>query len=270
LSWLPRLVATDMDGTLIRTDQTASPYSHEVLQRVVDAGVPVIGVTGRGPRLRAVSAVDLPMARYLVCAQGAYVLDVRADVAISVVHLPAEVARDAIKLLEDEVGPVLVTVEAGEEEGAPLYGEAGFSWPFPGAWLEGARDLILRGELLKVFVKREGLDPDEFLAMARRVIPPELCDVTYAGMGFLEICPSGVTKAVGLAAVADRLGVAAADVLAFGDMPNDIPMLNWAGHSVAVANAHADVLAVAHEVTLSNDDDGVARYLDRLFPAPAS
>ncbi len=255
-----------MDGTLIRSDQTASAYSHEVLQRVVDAGVPVVGVTGRGPRLRELSALDLPMARYLVCAQGAYVLDVQANAAISVVRLPAEVARDAIKLLENEVGPVLVTVEAGEHAGAPLYGEAGFAWPFPGAWLEGARDLILRGDLIKVFVKKAELAPNDFLAIARRVLPLELCEVTYAGMGFLEICPTGVSKAIGLAAVAERLGVAAADVLAFGDMPNDVPMLTWAGHGVAVANAHEEVLAVVDEVTSSNDDDGVARYLEPLFP----
>jgi hypothetical protein len=74
--------------------------------------VPVVGVTGGGPRLRDVTVRDLPMARYLVCAQGAYVLDTAEDVAISVVHFPAEVARDAVKLLEDEIGPVLVTVEA--------------------------------------------------------------------------------------------------------------------------------------------------------------
>jgi hypothetical protein len=265
LTHLPRLIATDMDGTLVRTDHTVSAYSHEVLRRVVAAGVPVVGVTGRGPRLRTVTARDLPMARYLVCAQGGYVLDVAEDVALSVVRLPAEVARDAVKLLEDEIGPVLVTVEAGEEAGAALHGEPGFEWPFPEAWTEATRDTALRGDLLKVFVKKPGLDPDDFLAIARRLIPHELCDVTYAGLGFLEICPSGVSKAVGLASVAERLGVQATDVLAFGDMPNDVPMLIWSGHSVAVSNAHAEVLAVADEVTLSNDDDGVADYLSRLF-----
>jgi len=261
----PRLVATDMDGTVVHSDHTVSPYSHDVLRRVVAAGVPVVGVTGRGPRLRTVTARDLPMARYVVCAQGAYVLDVVEDVALSIVHLPAEVARDAVKLLEDVVGPVLLTVETGEAADAPLYGEAGFHWPFPEAWLEATRDVSLRGELLKVFVKKPGLDPDDFLAIARRVVPPELCDVTYSGLGFLEICPSGISKAVGLASVAERLGVEAADVLAFGDMPNDVPMLIWAGHGVAVANAHVEVLAVADEVTLSNDEDGVARYLADLF-----
>ncbi len=265
MSRLPRLVATDMDGTLVRTDHSVSPYSHDVLRQVVAAGVPVVGVTGRGPRLRTVTARDLPMARYLVCAQGGYVLDTATDEALSVVRLPAEVARDAVKLLEDEVGAVLVTVEAGEEDGATLHGEAGFLWPFPESWTEATRDVALHGDLLKVFVKKPDLDPDEFLAIARRLIPSELCDVTYAGLGFLEICPSGVSKAVGLASVADRLGVEAADVLAFGDMPNDVPMLTWAGHGVAVANAHAEVLAVADEVTLSNDNDGVARYLAALL-----
>lgn len=266
MSRLPGLVATDMDGTLVRSDHTVSAYSHDVLRRVVAAGVPVVGVTGRGPRLRQITARDLPMARYLVCAQGGYVLDVLTDVTLSVVRLPAEVARDAVKLLEDEVGPVLVTVEAGEQAGATLHGEAGFDWPFPEAWQEATRDSALRGDLLKVFVKKPGMDPDDFLAAARRTVPHELCDVTYAGLGFIEICPAGVSKAVGLAAVAERLGVQATDVLAFGDMPNDVPMLSWAGHGVAVANAHAELLAVADEVTTSNDEDGVAHYLEALLP----
>ena len=265
LPGLPALIATDMDGTLVRSDQTVSAYSHEVLRRVVAAGVPVFGVTGRGPRLRTITSRDLPMARFLVCAQGGYVLDLVAGEAIAVVRLPAEVAREAVKLLEDEVGPVLITVEADDADGAPLHGEVGFGWPFPEGWREATRDAAVRGDLLKVFVKAPDRHPDEFLAVARRVLPRELCDVTYAGQGFLEICPAGVTKAAGLATVADRLGVAAADVLAFGDMPNDVPMLVWAGHSVAVANAHAEVLAVADEVALSNDEDGVARYLDTLF-----
>ena len=265
MTGLPRLVATDMDGTLVRSDHTVSAYSHQVLRRLTESGVPVVGVTGRGPRLRQITARDLPMARYLVCAQGAYVLDVAADVALSVMRLPAEVARDAVKLLEDEVGPVLVTVEAGEEVDAPLHGELGFSWPFPERWQESTRDAALRGDLLKVFVKKPGWEPDAFLAVARRVIPLELCDVTYSGLGFLEICPSGVTKAVGLAEVAERLGFTAPDVLAFGDMPNDVPMLTWAGQGVAVANAHPEVLAVADGVTLSNDEDGVARYVERLL-----
>ena len=89
-----------------------------------------------------------------------------------------------------------------------------------------------------------------------------------AGLGYIEICPPGVDKATGLAVVVQALGVDPDDVLVFGDMPNDLPMFAWAGFGrVAVANAHPDLRAAADEVTLSNDDDGVARYLARMLGA---
>ena len=83
--------------------------------------------------------------------------------------------------------------------------------------------------------------------------------------GMVEVSAAGVTKAAGLAWVADRLGVPAHEVVAFGDMPNDLPMLAWAGWGVAMGNAHPAVLAAADDVTGSNDDDGVAAYLERLL-----
>ena len=180
-------------------------------------------------------------------------------------RIPAESVRDAVKLIEAEVGPVLVTVEADDADGAVLHGEAGFVWPYPDAWAESTRDAMFRGELLKAFVAKPEMDVDGFLSVARRAVPPELGEVTYAGLGFLEICPTGVSKAAGLAVVCAQLGVDAADVLAFGDNVNDVPMLVWAGHGVAVANAHPELRAIADEVTGSNDDDGVARYLEDLL-----
>ncbi len=83
--------------------------------------------------------------------------------------------------------------------------------------------------------------------------------------GLLEISAAGVTKATGLAALAEHRGIDARDVSAFGDMPNDLPMLAWAGRSYAVANAHADVLKAADEVIRSNDDDAVAEVLEGWF-----
>jgi hydroxymethylpyrimidine pyrophosphatase-like HAD family hydrolase len=99
-----------------------------------------------------------------------------------------------------------------------------------------------------------------------RLVPPDVAAVTQAGLGFVEILPPGVNKATGLAMVTANLGVDPAEVLVFGDMPNDVPMFEWAGWGrVAVANAHPSVLAVADEVTLGNDEDGVAVYLDQLL-----
>src|SRR5947199_4841281 len=88
---------------------------------------------------------------------------------------------------------------------------------------------------------------------------------TISGEKLVEISAAGITKAYALAALCEQLRVKPSAVLAFGDMPNDIPMLEWAGHSIAVANAHPTVLAAADTVTTSNDEAGVARILERLF-----
>ena len=108
--------------------------------------------------------------------------------------------------------------------------------------------------------------PEDLLAVARRIVPPDVATVTQAGLDYLEICPAGVDKGTGLAVVAEAVGVDPADVLVFGDMPNDLPMFGWAGWGrVAVANAHPELLSIADAVTLSNDEDGVAVFLDRLL-----
>src|SRR6266540_3481605 len=214
---LPKLIATDLDGTLVRSDDTVSAYTHAVLDRVRSAGIPLVGVTGRGPRIIELCRQDIPEAHFLVLAQGARVVD-----------------------LTDPAGPV--TLRAEVVDGAVVAG------------------------VLEAFAHSERYAPDELLAIARELPPARHVTVTQAGLGYIEICPRGVTKASGLAVVADSLGVDPRDVLVFGDMPNDLPMFGWAGWSrVAVANAHPEVLAMADEVTASNDADGVARYLDRLL-----
>jgi hydroxymethylpyrimidine pyrophosphatase-like HAD family hydrolase len=108
---------------------------------------------------------------------------------------------------------------------------------------------------------------DAVLDVVGRALPAGTA-VTYSGgAGMLEVHAAGVSKVVTLSALCAGWGVPAAQVAAFGDMPNDLPMLRWAGRAVAVANAHPSVLAIAHEVTASNDDDGVALVLTRLVPS---
>jgi len=91
-------------------------------------------------------------------------------------------------------------------------------------------------------------------------------DVVVSGAGFVEVLPLGLSKATGLALAASRLGVTKDRAIAFGDMPNDLPMFRWAACGVAMANAHPSLLTAADEVTLSNDEDGVAVVLELLFP----
>jgi Cof subfamily protein (haloacid dehalogenase superfamily) len=266
---LPKLIATDLDGTLVRGDDTVSEFTHQVLDRVRAAGIPIVGATGRGPRLTELTRNDIRAADYLVMAGGGRVID-QSDPAGPVVlrdeRLSGVVLAKLITDLEARVGPLTVMVEALDGPDAPLYGDFDPSWRYPELFEQRPRAECLSRDVIKAFARTANHDVDTLLATAREVVGPDQASVTQAGLGFVEICPPGVDKATGLAVVADRLGVDPAEVLVFGDMPNDIPMFEWAGWGrVAVSNAHPTVRLLADEVTLRNDDDGVAVYLDRLL-----
>lgn len=266
---LPKLIATDLDGTLVRSDNTVSAFSHDVLDRVRGAGIPVVGATGRGPRLTELTRNDIRAADFLVMAGGGRVVD-QSDPAGPVVlrdeRLSGAVLADLLAALEAQVGPLTVMVEALDGHEAPLWGDYDPSWPYPERFVSRNRTDCLSGNVIKAFARTADHDVDALLATAQRIIPPSRAVATQAGLGFIEILPPGVDKATGLEVVAQAIGVDPSDVLVFGDMPNDLPMFDWAGWSrVAVANAHPSVRRLADEITLRNDDDGVAVYLDRLL-----
>jgi len=146
----------------------------------------------------------------------------------------------------------------------------GFDWPYPEpAHLLPRNEVLPPGAVLKVFLRSSTLGQDELLARARRVVGPADAEVTHAGLGFIEVLPPGITKATGLAVALERYGVGFGDVLVFGDMPNDLPMITAVaeagGRTVAVANAHPAVRAAAAEGTSGHDADGVARYLEAVL-----
>jgi Cof subfamily protein (haloacid dehalogenase superfamily) len=260
-----------LDGTVVRSDDTVSAYTHDVLDRVRAAGIPIVGVTGRGPRLLDLCRRDVPQATFLVLAQGGRVVDLTdpaEPLTLRAETVPGHVALGVIEALEAVAGPLSVLAEARDEPGAPLWGDPDPAWRYPEGIEPVGRPEAFAGPVLKAFVHSATHDADALLAMAAQLLPdvdPAVM-VTQAGLGYVEICPPGVSKASGLAVVAGSVGVDPADVLVFGDMPNDLSMFAWAGWSrVAVANAHPGLLAAADEVTLANDEDGVAVYLDRLL-----
>jgi Cof subfamily protein (haloacid dehalogenase superfamily) len=268
---LPKLIATDLDGTLVRSDESVSAYTHDVLARVKAAGIPIVGATGRGPRLTELVRADIPAADYLVMGGGGRVVDVSdpsAPLVLRDERLDGALLADLLATLEREVGRLSVLVEAGDGPRAPLLGDVHPAWRYPEVVEARVRTEALAGRVIKGFAYHDSFDADQLLAVAHRLVDPAIATVTQAGLGYIEICPPGVDKASGLAVVAQAIGVDPDDVLVFGDMPNDLPMFRWAGFGrVAVANAHADVLAAADEVTLSNDADGVAAYLDAMLAA---
>jgi hypothetical protein len=271
--WRPRLVATDLDGTLLSSDGVVTPRTRAALEACWDAGIPVVGVTGRGPRLLDSVHAALAGRGIAVLAQGGFVVDLERDEVLRTVGLPREQATAVIERIESVAGDLVVAVEDAAEQGevhSALRVQHGFDWPYPEpAHLLPRHQVLPTGAVLKVFLRSSTLGQDELLARARRVVGPVEAELTHAGLGFIEVLPPGVTKATGLAVALARYDVGLGDVLAFGDMPNDLPMIgavtDAGGRAVAVANAHPAVRAAAGRLTGGHDADGVAHYLEAVL-----
>jgi len=271
--WRPRLVATDLDGTLLRSGGEVSPRTRAALDACWAAGIPVVGATGRGPRLLDSVRVALDGRGIAVLAQGGFVVDLERDEVLRTVGLPRDRAAAVIEQVEAVAGRLVVAVEEAAEQAEarrPLRVQHGFDWPYPEpAHLLPRNQVLPPGPVLKVFLRSASLGQDELLARARRAVDPALAEVTHAGLGFIEVLPPGITKATGLAVALDRYRMAFGDVLAFGDMPNDLPLLTAVreagGRAVAVANAHPAVRTAAPYLTSGNDEDGVARCIEAVL-----
>ena len=262
------LIATDLDGTLLRGDDTLSDRSRAVLARVAGAGAQHLVVTGRpAPRVRPLLE-DLGSTGLAVCGQGAQLYDAGADELLWSVTLDRELAETALGKIEAEVGLLYAAVDQDGVDGLTLI-EPGYLMPHPTlpAVRVHRRDDLWTEPISKVLLRHPTLSDDE-LASAARTVVGSLATVTMSGPGTVELQPCGVTKATGLALAAAHMGLEASATIAFGDMPNDIPMFDWAARGVAMANAHPELKAVADEVTLSNEDDGIAVVLERLFSGP--
>ncbi|MFD8029633.1 HAD family hydrolase [Streptomyces sp. NPDC059717] len=264
------LIATDLDGTLLRGDDTLSDRSRAALARAAAAGARHLVVTGRpAPRVRPLLD-DLGSKGLAVCGQGAQVYDAGADRLLFSVNLDRELAETALGKIEAEVGQVYAAVDQDGVDGLTLI-EPGYLMPHPTlpAVRVERRDDLWCEPISKVLLRHHALSDDELATVARGAVG-SLASVTMSGPGTVELQPCGVTKATGLALAAGFLDLSPSETVAFGDMPNDIPMFEWAAYGVAMANAHPELKAVADEITTSNEDDGIAVVLERLFPEDRS
>ena len=193
-----RLIATDLDGTLLDSSSAVSPRTRAALDAARDAGVAVVPVTARQPIGLRVIAADAGFDGWALCGNGAYAT-----------HLT---------------------------EGRMLFAEE-----LPPATLRTLADAL------------------------RASVPGLLFASTLSGAPFVEVMAQGVTKATGLARLCTHLGIDRFDVVAFGDALNDVEMLRWAGHGVAMAHAEPVVQEAADETAATNDEDGVARVIERLL-----
>ncbi|MFD7457938.1 MULTISPECIES: HAD-IIB family hydrolase [unclassified Streptomyces] len=259
-----RLVATDLDGTLLRGDLTVSARTRRALERVAAAGAHHLVVTGR-PAVACRHLLNTLGYRGLaVCGQGAQLYDAGADRLLASRSLDRDLARDVVEKVEAELGRVELGIVTSPPESrfkvTPGFGErVRHGWD-----VTTDRDLLWAVPIDKLILHHPDVDEDRLAAVTRRLTGGEVT-VVHSVKGMVEVLPAGTDKGTGVARAAELLGFTGADTVAFGDMPNDIPLLAWAAHGVAVANAHHDLRAMADEIAPGNDEDGVASVLERLF-----
>lgn len=256
MSWRPALVALDVDGTLLDFDGTLSPAVAEAVRRTRDAGIHVVIATGRSMHATLPVCTVLGLSNeFAVSSNGAVVVDVGARSPIDVATFDA---TESVRFFADHVPDALLAVEE-LGVGYRVTGE------FPPGELDGqitvvSHDELLNGPVIRLVARQPNGDPAQFFELARAA---GLRGVDYA-IGYtawIDYMPEGVSKASGLATVCEKLGVRQADVLAIGDGHNDLEMLTWAGHGVAMGQAPDDVKAVANAVGGSVAEDGIAHVL---------
>lgn len=273
----PRMIATDLDGTIIGYDHTRSgfitPRTVEAFQNAHEAGIQVVFVTGRPVRWLAPLEDALGHAGPVICSNGAVIYDMADHTVLESYPMPLETvlqARDLISALDP-------TASFGAETLSGFHLDSGFvdreraqpgddrAWSYQvGLTLEDV--LPDQPEVVKFLAKTRTHHPDAFLSDVRAALG-ELLAVTHSapGLALVEMSRPDVNKASTLEHFAAAHGIGAAEVVAFGDMPNDLEMIHWAGTGVAVGSGHPTLLAAADLEAEACDDDGVARVIEHLL-----
>jgi Cof subfamily protein (haloacid dehalogenase superfamily) len=262
MSAQPRLVATDLDGTLVPHGGGLSPYTADVLARLDRRGVPVVFVTARPLRWMLDLWPHVGRHGLAVVSNGAIVYDVHARAVREMNGIDPVPGVELVAAIADAVPGATFAIEC--VDGIRLDPDFVDHYRVPDGTPRGPLAEIWDVPAVKLLVRHEQLDPTEF---RDRVVVAvgDLATPTWSVEGLVEISATGVTKASALARLCADLGIQAADVIAFGDMPNDLPMLAWAGTSYAVADGHPTVTEAADHVAPGPGRDGVARVLAGVF-----
>ncbi len=258
----PSLIVLDLDGTLLGTDGAVSERNTAVLRRAADAGTMVVIATGRPPRWLEHLRPSIPSALAL-CCNGGIVLDLETDTVRA--SFPLDGARLLRAVTELRASGSVFDVGV---EGLPEFGiavEPGFPFRGPADVRRAPIEELCAAYVVKVLIRPR---PGTGRPIVDHLLADYGADFTLTRStrdGLIEISLAGVTKGAVLEGLARDWAIPASEVIAFGDMPNDIEMLRWAGHSVAMGNADDTVKAIASEVAGHHDRSAVAEVLERWF-----
>jgi hypothetical protein len=259
----PRLVVSDLDGTLLRSDGTFSERTVAAVADLQATGIGWVVATARPPRWMHDLGPLVGDEGVAICSNGAFVYDVANRTVVAERTIPLEALTEIVSDLKDAVPDISFAVEHRDGFGR----ETGYEDEYREADIRLVAAVPELFEPLpgKLLARSAAADHATFLATVATVVGDRAVVAFSGATGLAEISAAGVTKAAVLATWCEERGLEADDVWAFGDMPNDLPMLSWAGTAFAVANAHPDVVAVADHTVASNDEDGVAQILETLL-----
>ncbi|MGB3593490.1 MAG: HAD family hydrolase [Ornithinimicrobium sp.] len=259
------LIATDLDGTLVPNgDTTPTPYCADVLRRLDRAGVPVVFVTGRPLRWMTGFWPYVGRPGVAIVSNGAVAYDVHGEAVIEHVGISPAVGLGLVASISDTVPGATFAIEC--LDGIRRDSAYRNTHRVPEGSPRGPLEDLWDAPALKLLVRNALLDDEEFRERVVSVVGDQATP-TWSIAGLVEVSANGVTKASALTTLCARLGVPPAEVVAFGDMPNDIPMLRWAGTSYAMTDSHSSVRAVADHVAPPCHADGVARVLESFLTA---
>lgn len=260
----PAMVVTDLDGTLLGADHQVSARNAAALNRAAEAGAHVVVATGR-PVYNLNPVLDIGFTGRAVCMNGAVIYDIAAGQVQSATLLEPVVMADFTTDLAGSGWEFSLAVERAVDIHRDFWGEGGYDHPWDDVTVQiTSRADVLSGPAVKMYV-RYATQSRDVMDQVREIADGRVSVTDSSGDGLLEVSAAGVTKASALARLAAEWGVDAAEAIAFGDMPNDVEMFQWAGRSVAMANAHRDVMAVATDIGAHHADDAVAQFLERWF-----
>ncbi len=275
----PRLIATDLDGTLLRDDNSVSRRTVAALAAAEAAGIEVFFVTGRPARWMSVVSDHVHGHGLAICGNGAAVVDLHGGCAadgsagghrfVKIRPLERAIALDVVDIVRAAAPGTAFAVELTsglhhEPTYPPLHLEPPESVGPAEKLLSEAADFADQ-PVLKVLAYHPSLAPDTFMALGRQAVADRAAITRSSPSALLEISGPGVSKASTLALCCAERGITPDEVIAFGDMPNDVEMLSWAGTSYAMGNAHPTVLAAASHRTSANNDDGVAAVIEQIL-----
>ena len=262
-----RAIATDLDGTLLRSDQSVSDRTRDAVLAAEDAGIMVVIATGRPPRWIAPVIEQLGDRGLVVCANGASVYDPARHELVHRLDLDPAVVSDIVDDLERAVPLAVMGVEQGFEFGVDHRYEQ--LQPDLVALLTDVRIGPIRSFLdqpvTKLIVRLPHPAPAGTAASVQEIVGQRGLVTHSTNESFLEISHPEAHKARTVELLLKEHGHTASQTVAFGDMPNDLEMIRWAGLGVAMGNAHPDLIAVADLVTAGNDEDDVARVIESVL-----